>query len=130
MFIAIATRTMQGAKQVVHDEPIKLTPRRDRIAELSRQWQAARPAIEPIPPEKRIPKTEAQQVILEVCQRHGVSYAQVMSKSRSRPIVKARAEAMWALKDWKPSLSLPQIGRMIGGRDHTTVLHALRKRGL
>jgi chromosomal replication initiator protein len=33
---------------------------------------------------------------------------------------------MWLLKSMT-SLSLPQIGRALGGRDHTTVMHGVRK---
>ncbi len=76
------------------------------------------------------PRTKPQEIIADMAHQHRLTYADVVSKSRRRDIVKARTEAIWALKDWKPELSLLQIGRIIGGRDHTTVLHALRKRGL
>lgn len=46
-------------------------------------------------------------------------------KSRLRPFVRARQVAMYLTRDLT-MMSLPQIGRAFGGRDHTTVLHAVR----
>ena len=122
------SRTMQGAKQVVHDEPIKHTPRRDRIAELSRQWQAARQPA-PIPPEKRIPRTEMQKIIDEIARQHGVTYADIVGPSRRIKIVEARYDAIAAVKLARPEITLNQIGNIFK-RDHTSALWALRKRGL
>ncbi len=59
--------------------------------------------------------------------RHGISVREIMSPSRGRPVVAARYEAM-ALVYQHSQLSLPQVGRLFK-RDHTTVLHALRKVG-
>lgn len=128
MFVAIATRTMQGAKQIVQDEPIKLTPRRDRLAELSRKWQAARQPA-PIPPEKRIPRTEMQKIIDEIASQHGVTYADIVGPSRQRKIKEARFDAIAAVKLARPALTLNQIGNIFK-RDHTSAMWALRKRGL
>ena len=49
-----------------------------------------------------------------------------MSNRRTRTIVKPRQVAMYLAKMMTPR-SLPEIGRRFGGRDHTTVLHAVRK---
>lgn len=138
MFVASAKRTMANAKQVVVDEGFQMrTPRRDRLAELSREWQTRQQAkieaaLPPVPADKRIPKTNVQQLIADIAQKHGLSYAALMSKSRSRPIVTARDEAIaavYALRDqddyW--SFSLPVIGRLFNGRDHTTIMAALRR---
>jgi chromosomal replication initiation ATPase DnaA len=75
-----------------------------------------------------IPRTTAQKIIADTAHKHGLTYGDIISKSRRRHFVKARTEAIWALKDWKPCLSLHQLGRLMGGRDHTTMLHALQKR--
>ncbi|RWF44279.1 MAG: hypothetical protein EOS65_02570 [Mesorhizobium sp.] len=141
MFIVSSKRTMAGAKCIVVDEGFQPhTPRRERLNALSREWQARQQARQPLaenkpkPPEPpvpehlRIPKTDAQKIIADIAHKHGTSYSAVISRSRSRFLVKVRTEAIWALKDWNPTLSLPQIGRLVGGRDHTTILHALRKR--
>ncbi len=52
--------------------------------------------------------------------------ADLMSTKRTRAITRPRQIAM-ALAKELTSHSLPEIGQMFGGRDHTTVLHACRK---
>lgn len=48
------------------------------------------------------------------------------SSRRNEPIVTIRQGAMWLCKELIPERSYPEIGRRFGGRDHTTVLHAVR----
>lgn len=67
-----------------------------------------------------------------VLQRHqtareiGVSLAELMSPVRRRTLVVSRDELYWlGVTVW--SMSMPQIGRLMGGRDHTTVLHGRRR---
>lgn len=55
-----------------------------------------------------------------------VTRVDLKSARRTAHIVKARQIACWLMKTLT-TLSLPQIGRHVGGRDHTTVLHAARK---
>ena len=50
----------------------------------------------------------------------------LLSKRRTREMVVWRQALMEALKRYTP-MSLPEIGRFLGGKDHTTVLHAIRK---
>lgn len=69
-------------------------------------------------------KTMAQ-VAAPVCAEHGVSLEDVIGPMRFRVITRARQAVMYALvqeKRW----SLPQIGKFLGDRDHTTVLHGYR----
>lgn len=51
--------------------------------------------------------------------------AELVGRSRKRPIVEARHAAMWAIRRRYPSISLEVIGSVIGGRHYTTVMHAL-----
>jgi chromosomal replication initiator protein len=51
--------------------------------------------------------------------------AELVGRSRKRPIVVARQAAMWVIRQRYPSLSLETIGGAIGGRHYTTVQHAL-----
>src|SRR6266496_901696 len=51
--------------------------------------------------------------------------AELMGRSRKRPIVAARQAAMWAIRHRYPSLSLEVIGTALGGRHYSTVMHGL-----
>ena len=65
--------------------------------------------------------------IQKVAARHyNVTKNDLLSNRRTRVIVRPRQIAMYLSKMLTPR-SLPEIGRRFGGRDHTTVLHAVRK---
>jgi chromosomal replication initiator protein len=65
--------------------------------------------------------------ILKVVSRHfGVSKGDILSQRRHRSVVWPRQIGMYLAKQLT-SRSLPEIGRRFGNRDHTTVLHAIRK---
>jgi chromosomal replication initiator protein len=56
----------------------------------------------------------------------GFSIDEIKGKSRQRPLVTARQIAMYVFRD-STDLSYPAIAREFGGRDHTTVIHAVEK---
>lgn len=60
------------------------------------------------------------------CDYLGVSYDAIISHSRNRELVKVRHQLMYEINVKFPELSLPQIGKMLGSRDHTTILHGIR----
>jgi len=65
--------------------------------------------------------------ILKIVSRHfGVSRSDLLSQRRHRSVVWPRQIGMYLAKQLT-SRSLPEIGRRFGNRDHTTVLHAIRK---
>ncbi len=65
--------------------------------------------------------------ILRIVSRHyAVSKADILSQRRHRSVVWPRQIGMYLAKQLT-SRSLPEIGRRFGDRDHTTVLHAIRK---
>ena len=65
--------------------------------------------------------------ILKTVSRHfGVSKGDILSQRRHRSVVWPRQIGMYLAKQLT-SRSLPEIGRRFGNRDHTTVLHAIRK---
>lgn len=74
--------------------------------------------------EPRRVKIEDIQKVVAV--HFNVSKADLLSSRRTRTIVRPRQIAMYLSKTLTPR-SLPEIGRRFGGRDHTTVLHAVRK---
>lgn len=68
----------------------------------------------------------ADDIISRVCARRGVTGLQAKGPSRVAHIARARHEAQWLLRE-ATEMSLPEIGRLFYGRDHTTVLSAVRK---
>jgi chromosomal replication initiator protein len=65
--------------------------------------------------------------IQRICAKHyTISKQDLVSSRRTRNVVLPRQIAMYLAKALTPR-SLPEIGRRFGGRDHTTVLHAVRK---
>jgi len=61
-----------------------------------------------------------------VASHYSVTRADILSSRRTATVVKPRQVAMYLSKSLTLR-SLPEIGRRFGGRDHTTVLHAVRK---
>ncbi|MEM7069530.1 MAG: chromosomal replication initiator protein DnaA [Pseudomonadota bacterium] len=72
---------------------------------------------------KRVRIEDIQRI---VARQFNVSKNDLLSNRRTRVIVRPRQIAMYLSKVMTPR-SLPEIGRRFGGRDHTTVLHAVRK---
>ena len=56
----------------------------------------------------------------------GVSLLDLVSQRRDGPTVRARHVAMYLSRQMTP-YSLPQIARHFGDRDHTTIMHAVRR---
>ena len=56
----------------------------------------------------------------------GAGLSDLISARRARAVARPRQVAMFLAKSLT-SKSLPEIGRGFGGRDHTTVIHAVRK---
>jgi hypothetical protein len=61
-----------------------------------------------------------------VAAAYGIEFAELLSPRRTKKYVRPRQIAMFLCSKLLP-VSLPQIGRRFGDRDHTTVLHAIRK---
>lgn len=78
------------------------------------------------PDESRVPTID---LLKSVAEKTGVSIDDMKGARRDRKVVAARHAAIAAIYESRPDLSLPQIGRIFGGRDHTTIIHAVRKMG-
>jgi chromosomal replication initiator protein len=61
-----------------------------------------------------------------VAEHYSLKQADLISERRARAVARPRQVAMWLAKQIT-TRSLPDIGRRFGGRDHTTVLHAVRR---
>ena len=106
-----AVNRLVAANQLTH-EPITVALAERTLADLVRAREARRVRIEDI---------------LRIVSRHyKVPRNDLLSSRRSRDVVRPRQIAMYLAKSLT-SRSLPEIGRRFGGRDHTTVLHSVRK---
>ncbi|MDX6657870.1 MAG: chromosomal replication initiator protein [Solirubrobacteraceae bacterium] len=61
-----------------------------------------------------------------VCEAFAISHEELLSPSRSARLVWPRQLAMYLARE-QTQLTLPDIGRHFGGRNHTTVMHAVRR---
>lgn len=93
-------------------QPISSETAEEAIRDLARSGDIRRVRIEDI---QRL-----------VAKHYNVSRADMLSSRRTANVVKPRQVAMYLSKQLTLR-SLPEIGRRFGGRDHTTVLHAVRK---
>ena len=71
-------------------------------------------------------KVTVDQIQKTVAEHYGLKQADLISERRARAVARPRQVAMWLAKQIT-TRSLPDIGRRFGGRDHTTVLHAVRR---
>jgi chromosomal replication initiator protein len=71
------------------------------------------------------PRTDAE-LLTEIASILGFEVDALKGKSRQRPLVTARQIAMYVFRE-QTDLSYPSIARLFGGRDHTTVIHAVEK---
>ena len=76
-----------------------------------------------------IPLEVTPQLVVEVVAEHfGITMNQITSKSRSNDVAKPRQIAMYLCKNMTDA-SLETIGKAVGGRDHSTVVHGIKKVG-
>jgi chromosomal replication initiation ATPase DnaA len=66
-------------------------------------------------------------IIQLVCEINGITRADFVSRSRKREIVEARAMFVSFIRSINSRISLQTLGKLIGSRDHTTVINALKK---
>ena len=67
-----------------------------------------------------------EEIQKRVAEHFNIRIADMHSARRSRAVARPRQVAMYLSKQLT-ARSLPEIGRKFGGRDHTTVMHAIRK---
>ena len=73
--------------------------------------------------ERKVTVDTIQKVVAE---HYAMKQSDLISERRARAVARPRQVAMWLAKQIT-TRSLPDIGRRFGGRDHTTVLHAVRR---
>ena len=75
---------------------------------------------------KGIPQ-EIQKIIKDVADSYQITPSQLCSPQRSKHIVRARNKAIHLVRESFPHLSLNDLGRVFGGRSHSTILHTLKE---
>ena len=71
-------------------------------------------------------EVEPNQVVQMVAEAFGITVEQILARDRSRRVALPRQIAMYLLRE-ESQISLPQIGDVLGGRDHTTVMYGCDK---
>ena len=116
---------------------LEKSSRYDRIKERIKEAKTKPEAPKP-EPEVRVVYVQAAPVIESpvgvplttilqaVCKYYGVTKADVVSHRRSAKVVRPRQVFMYLARELTPH-SMPVISRLLGDRDHTTVLHGIRK---
>ncbi len=72
------------------------------------------------------PHLHAEDVIKVVCSFYNIKPTQLRGPKRDASLVRARQVTMYLLKN-KLSMTLVEIGNLLGGRDHTTIMHGVEK---
>ena len=138
-----------AAKQVP-DRPINLRRKVEKVETCEKQttetsyypsyfwnllceWNINIPSIisntNPVTPSYHIPIEsvfKVKEIQRAVCEAYNVHFNDMISSRRTGSIVEPRHIAIMLCKHLT-KLSMPEIGRMFGGKDHTTILHAVRK---
>ena len=130
-------RGAAGHARVHRHEDLQQHPRARRCADPRHRVRQPQPgadhhragpdACSPTSCASRRPKRRTDDELLaEIADILGFEVAALKGKSRQRPLVTARQIAMYVFRDLT-DLSYPAIARVFGGRDHTTVIHAVEK---
>lgn len=85
----------------------------------------ADPAETVVRPEPNGP-TSVHSIIHEVAKKHNLTWIEITGAQRHAAFVHARQEIMYRASK-ETHASLAQIGRTLGNRDHTTVIHGIRR---
>jgi chromosomal replication initiator protein len=78
-----------------------------------------------LPQKRNIP---SEKMLEAVAEAEGVSVQDILGQNRSAKIAIPRQLAMYLLRTYN-EISLPQIGELLGGRDHTTIMYGIKKVG-
>lgn len=90
--------------------------RADRITELCAELESLAEFSDPF---------SGRRIADAVAKAHGITFNELTSNRRNRHLVYARQQAAYEIKV-HTKLTLPQIGKLLGGRDHSTILYSIR----
>lgn len=105
-----------------HGIPIKQIHKSVPLKVVEKPVERFSPALLETPP--KFPTVG--KIVRTVAEHYGLSLADMCSIRRLKPICVPRQVAMYLARTHTPQ-SFPVIGRMLGGRDHTTIMHGYNK---
>ena len=97
-----------------------------RLNNVDINLENAREALKDIIDPERNTQVTPELILSTVCEHYGVREADIASRKRSAEFVVPRQIVMYILREYTP-LTLDKIGKMLGGKDHTTVMHGADK---
>jgi chromosomal replication initiator protein len=97
-----------------------------RLTQQALTVQLAAAALEDVTSDLPPPLPTPESIVTAVCRHFSVSRQLLTSRSRDRQLAYARQIAMYLLRE-EAHRPLTEIGRVLGGRDHATVLHGCSK---
>ena len=120
-------------QQAVKDAEARRKAKKSALAQAPKNYDYGIP-IGPMPlvtwnpnePTKLTDGTIVKLIIRGACQQNNLTRAELLAHRRFAELVLIRHIVIWEIKTLT-SWSLPQIGRYLGGFDHTSVLHAVRR---
>jgi chromosomal replication initiation ATPase DnaA len=119
------------AEQRRREETLRLVTERQHTERRERRLAKAARIIEAAAEAKRnraeaMSNRPISSIVDLVSEITGVEIKEIVSERRVAPATKARQIAMWLIRRYTPA-SYPRAGRALGDRDHTTVLHGIRR---
>lgn len=72
----------------------------------------------------RLDEPRWRRIMRDVCERHNVTHQELIARIKTNRMIEPRLEAYWRLRE--VGYSFKRIGQLMGGRDHTTVIHGIK----
>ena len=129
---AVPTEVLQFIASLVSDNIRELEGALTRVTAFAALTQQtiglpmAERVLQDLLPGHESKAVDAPQIIRATAASYGFSVDDLEGSSRRQPLVLSRQVAMYLCRELT-DLSLPKIGNLFGGRDHTTVMHAVEK---
>lgn len=128
-YMASRARTEAAGERYLAEQQRNAERLNRQIAESLAKLEAVSPKIQLPPALTMRGNINPQRIIAEVPNEYDVTVAEIFGRRRATWIVTARHEAIRRVSIARPDMSLSAIGAALGGRDHTTILSALRRVG-
>lgn len=103
--------------------PLRGVPASDNLCDQDNRYLSLYRGLVPVPLSRR---WSWRDDAAEIAAKHDLTLGELLSRSRARHIARPRQELMWRMYV-AGRASLPRIGQLLGGFDHTTVLHGVRE---